>query len=177
MAATVVIVETNGPQANLVNHTNPANINMGSSDSSEIVPEDHPITAQADGHSFEKWLRLYVSDLGGSTVVDNLKLWVSNLGGGFKMGEGISTNLRTVGYQPASYPINGPVDTDSEVAVYAIPESEPAGPNIGIANSLSGEITSDSQYSDWVVLQLDLNENTPSGSLNQKTFTFQFDEQ
>jgi len=177
MAATVVIAETNGPQAGSVETVDPNNINMGSDDSSELVPATYPITAQADGHAFEKWLRLFVSDMGGSTIVDNIKIWLSNLGGGWLTEEGMSTNLRISGYSAASYLVGGPIEADSADADQVMPEVEPASANIGIGGGLSGQITAAPAYSDWIVLQLDVTENTPAGGLNQKTITFQYDEQ
>lgn len=177
MAASVVIAERNGPDASATEALDPANLNMGSTDAAELVPASNPITAQADGHAFEKWLRWYVSDMGGSTIIDNLKVWLSNLGGGFKTGEGMSTNARTTGYTAASYPTAGPVETNSPDATQATPETEPAGANIGISGSLAGQITAAPSYSDYLVLQLDVTASTPAGSLNQKTLTFQYDEQ
>jgi hypothetical protein len=150
---------------------------MGSIDQAELDPATYPITAQADGHAFEKWVRLFISDLGGSSLIDNLKVWLSSLGGGYATEEGMSTNLRESGYSQAAYPAGGPVATDSSVADQVMPVSEPSGPNVGIAGSLGGQITTISTYSDWIVLQLDVTENTPAGSLNQKQITFQWDEQ
>ena len=177
MAATVVVSETNGITGSEVETPDPSNLNMGSDASAELDPATHPITAQADGHAYEKWLRILVSDLGGSTVVDNIKVWLSNLGGGWETGEGMSTNLRTAGYVQATYPAGGPVATDSAVATQAMPEAEPGGANMGIGGSLGGTIGSAPAYSDWIVLQLDVSDLTPAGALNQKTFTFQWDEQ
>ena len=176
MAASVVVAERNGSGLG-VETIDPANLNMGSDDSKELVPATHPITAQADGHAFEKWLRFYVSSLGGSTIVDNLKVWLSNLGGGYKTGEGMSTNARESSYASASYPAGGPIETDSADAAQVMPVAEPAGANLGITVSLSGQITSDPAYSDYLVLQLDVTAATPAGSLNQKTITHQYDEQ
>ena len=177
MAATVQLAETNGPSGGSVETIDVANVNMGSDDSVELNPNTYPITAGADKHGFEKWLRLYVSDLGGSSQIDNIKLWLSNLGGGWKTEEGWSTNLRTGGYAAASYPAGGPVDTDSSEADQAMPESEPAGANLGIDESLSGAIDEAPYYSDWCVIQLDVTASTPAGAVNQKTITFQYDEQ
>lgn len=178
MGATVVLVEQNGSGSAPVETSDIANINMGSNDSAELTPATYPITAMADGHGYEKWLRLYVSSLGGSSQVDNIKIWLSNLGGGWKTGEGMSTNLRTSGYSAATYPAgaNTPVNTDSAVATQVMPESEPAGANLGIGGSLAGAITVVPAYSDWAVVQLDVTASTPAGALNQKTFTIQWDE-
>lgn len=177
MAATVVIAERNGPLASSTETLDVSNVNFGSLDQAAVNPASAPITAQTDGHSFEKWLRLYVNDLGGSSLVDNIKIWLSNLGGGWKAGEGISCNLRTAGYINASYPAGGPIATDSSVAGQVMPESEPTGANLGIAGSLSGSINAVPAYSDYAVIQLDVSAATPAGAVNTKTITFQWDEQ
>lgn len=177
MPATVEVAESNGLSATRVETVDPANLNLGSNDSAELNPVTYPITAGADKHSYEKWVRLYVSSMGDSSIVDNIKVWLSNLGGGWKTDEGMSTNLRTSGYSAVTYPTAGPVDTDSADADQVMPEAEPGGANIGIGGSLGGQITSSPNYSDWMVFQLDVSGSTPSGALNQKTFTFQWDEQ
>jgi len=175
-SATLVVAETNGPSATAVETLDPSNLNFGSDDSAEIVPASHPIVAMADGHSYEKWLRLYVSALGDSSVVDNVKVWLSDLGGGWQTGEGVSCNLVTTGYSAASYPTAGPVNTDSADATEAMPESEPGSANVGISGSLTGQITSAPAYTDWIVLQMDVTASTPAGAVNTKVLTFQWDE-
>jgi len=177
MPATVEVAESNGPSATRVETVDPANLNLGSNDSVELNPVTYPITAGADGHSFEKWVRLYVSTMGDSSIVDNIKVWLSDLGGGWKTDEGMSTNLRTSGYSAATYPTAGPVETDSPDADQVMLEAEPGGANVGIGGSLSGQIVAAPNYSDWMVFQLDVSASTPAGALNQKTFTFQWDEQ
>ncbi len=176
MGATVVLAETNGPSGSPTETLDISNVNFGSVAQAELDPATYPLTAQADGHSFEKWLRLYVSSLGGSSQLDNIKIWLSSLGGGWKTGEGMSANLRESGYSEASYPSAGPIETDSVDADQVMPEAEPSGPNLGIGGVLSGQITSTPAYSDWAVLQLDVTASTPAGSVNQKTITIQFDE-
>lgn len=177
MSATVDIAETNGPSASSTETIEISNLNFGSTDAAELTPASYPITAQADGHAYEKWVRFRVSNMGGSAQLDNLKVWISSLGGGYKTGEGVSTNLRTSGYTAATYPTGGPVDTDSTEADQTMPTSEPSGPNAGIGGSLAGTITVATSYSDWIVIQLDVTASTPAGSLNTKVFTFQWDEQ
>ncbi len=176
MAATVDITETNGPSVSSVDTTDISNLNFGSDDSAQLVPASEPITAKADGHAFEKWVRFRVSALGGSTQLDNLKVWKS--AGAYKTDEGISTNMRISGYSLSSYPSGGPIETDSIEADQVMPVAEPGTANLGIGGSLSGIITTASPtFSDFAVIQLDITENTPAGSLNTKTFTFQYDEQ
>lgn len=177
MAAVVVVTETNGPVGSSVETVDPANLNMGSADVAVLNPTTYPVTAQVNGHAYEKWIRFFLSDLGGSSIIDNLKVWLSNLGGGYKTGEGMSTNLRESAYAAASYPVAGPVQTDSAVAAQVMPIAEPSGPNLGIGGSLAGQLVAAPGYSDWMVLQLDVSDLTPAGLVNQKTITFQWDEQ
>lgn len=175
MGATVVLAEQNGAPGSPTETLDIANVNFGSIAQAELDPDAYPIIAKADGHSFEKWLRLYVSSLGDSSQLDNIKIWLSALGGGWKTGEGMSTNCRESAYSAETYA--APIETDSTVADQAMPETEPSGPNLGIGGSLSGQITSVPAYTDWGVFQLDVTELTPAGAVNQKTITFQWDEQ
>jgi hypothetical protein len=177
MAATVVVAERNGLLSSSTETLDVSNINFGSVDQAALTPSAAPLTAMTDGHSFEKWLRLYVSAFGGSTVVDNVKIWLSSLGGGWKTGEGMSANLRTTGYINTAYQSGGPVMTDSPYAVLAMPQLEPSGANIGIAGSLSGQITAVPAYTDYAIIQMDVSAATPAGAVNTKVLTFQWDEQ
>lgn len=177
MPASVYINETNGTLASPVETVDPANLNMGSIAASNMVPSAYPVVAKLDGHAFEKWIHFYLSDLGGSIIVDNFKVWLSSLGGGWRTGEGMSTNARTSAYVATTYPVAGAVDTDSSVATQVMPETEPSGANIGIAGTLAGQMTSAPAYSDYLVIQLDVSALTPAGAVNQKTLTFQWDEQ
>ena len=176
MAATVVLCETNGTVAAPVETQDISNVNMGSTPAANLDPDSYPITAQADGHAYEKWLRLYVTNMGGSSQVDNIKIWLSNLGGGWQTEEGWSTNLVTSEYTECEFNADGPIATDSADATEAMPESEPESANLGIDGSLTGKIEEAPAYSDYCVIQMDVTENTEAGPVNQKTITFQWDE-
>jgi len=175
MSATVVLSESNGVAENVTDDI--SNVNFGSDDSPNLDPAIYPITAQADGHGYEKWLRFKVTALGDASKVDNLKVWLSDLGGGWLLDEGISCSLKIKNYSAPSYPGGGPVQTDSAVATGKMPESEPPNANVGIGGSLYGSITTVPAYSDYFVLQMDVTERTPTGNVNQKTLTHQWDEQ
>jgi len=54
VAATVVVAEKNGPLASSTESIDVANVNFGSVDQAALNPSAAPITAQLDGHSFEK---------------------------------------------------------------------------------------------------------------------------
>jgi len=177
MSATVHIAERNGPLATSVETVDPTNVNFGSADVVNLNPATYPLTAGAGACSYEKWLRLYVSSMGGSVLIDNLKVWLSDLGGGYKTGESMLTSLVTSGYSAPSYPSGGPSGSVSSVAVNAMPTSMPSGANLGIGGILAGQILVAPAYSDYMVFQLELSASTPSGTLNTKTFTYQWDEQ
>jgi hypothetical protein len=176
MAATLVLCESNGPKATMVETQDIDNVNLGSADIPNLITVEHPVVAVSNGHSFEKWIRVYCSDLGGSSQIDNLKMFLSDLGGGWMKDEGLSVSLVEAGYIAPSYPNGGPVDADSPFAVEVMPEAEPDC-NLGIGGSLSGKITEAPAYSDYVVLQLDISEDTEQGNTNQKTLTIQYDEE
>jgi len=176
MAATLSIVEQNGPSATPTAVIDPANLNFGSIAQAALDPSAYPITAQTGGASYEKWFRLFLSALGGSTRIDNLKAWISNLGGGYLTGESVACNFVTTGYAAASYPSGGPSESTSAVATTAAPTAAPASANVGIGGTLSGTMTSTGVYSDWMVVQLQVTASTPAGATNQKTFTIQWDE-
>ena len=177
MPATVVIVETNGASPGTL-HVSPANLNMGSADATALDTSTYPITAQDGGCSYEKWIRLKVTAMGGSNSVDNVEVWLSDLGTGYASGERMLCNLVTSGYSPASYPAGGPSNTTSTVALNQMPLSQPNGPNMGIGGILSGVITLSDvpAYSDYIVLQEQVTKLTPAGSTSTKTLTVQWDE-
>lgn len=179
MAATVELAERNGLAASPTNTANVTNINFGSTAAANLDPDTYPISIATAPRSFEKWLRVSVTNMGGSNIIDNIRVWLSSLGGGYKTGENIMCNLTTspVLYSAAAYPTNGPVNTVSAVAVRSIPTSEPEQANIGIGGSLSGQITSAPAFSDFIVLQLQVSASTPAGAVNQKVITIEWDEQ
>lgn len=172
MAATVVLVEGNGVAGTPT--ADPANINFGSVDEAALTPEDHPIVAPAN--SFEKWLALAVTDFGGSSVVDNIRVYMSDTA--FVTGETILANLKTTSYVPTTtYPGGGPVDTTSAIAIEPIPTAAPVGPNLGIGGALSGQMTSGGDTNtDYLVMQMQITAAAADGPVNQKTFTFCYDE-
>jgi len=173
MGATVTLNETNG--ASPTETAGISNLNFGSIDAPNLNPATYPIKAQANGASFEKWLRLSVTSMGGSVQLDNIQVWMNV--GVLVTGEQIMSNLKTSAYVAATYPTGtGPSEATSLVATTAIPTSQPAGANMGIGGSLSGTITASPAYSDWIVLQEQVTGSTPVGAVNQKTFTFQWDE-
>lgn len=151
-----------------------SNLNYGSDDSPNIVVATYPIIRgdTPAGCSFEKFVRLHVANMGGSNAIDNIQIWISNLGGGWVTGEHCQTNLETAAYSAVSY------TTPSETCFddHDCPEADPGSANLGIGGSLSGQLTAIG-YSDYWKSQEHTTASTPPGDVNTKTWTIQYDEQ
>lgn len=166
MAATVQLAEFNTGGETETDGI--SNLNYGSNDSANLVVATYPITVGQ--HSFEKYVKVHVTAMGGSNQIDNLQIWKS--AGAYVTDEMIQTNLTASGYTSVSY-------ATPATASYSgndCPTADPGGANLGIAGSLSGALTA-AGYSDYWKSQLQTGAGTPAGNANQKTYTIQYDEQ
>jgi len=105
MAATVQINEFN-----TVDETETANItnsNMGSSDAVNLVAADYPVVPGEN--TYEKYQKIEVTAMGGSSKIDNLKIWRTTALGGSAVH---LTNARETSYGGAES-FATPVATDS----------------------------------------------------------------
>lgn len=165
MSATVQINEYNG-----VGETESANIsntNMGSVDSADLVAADNPIVP--GNNSYEKWQKIVVTAMGGSSKIDNLKVWrVGALGGSASH----VTNARETTYGGAETYAQ-PSNSASSVATQTMPTSEPTGANLGIGGSLTGNLTATGS-SDYLVHQIQTDAGDVAGSTS--TMHYQYDE-
>ncbi len=166
MVATLLLDESNG--AGETETPNVSNCNFGSSDGANLTPASFPITA--GNNSFEKWWKMAFT--GAFTTIDNLKVWKNS--GAYVTGEGIDTNARESSYGGAEAYVT-PTETTSTIATEVLPATEPSGANLGIGGSLSGNLGAPGD-SDYLIMQLQTTGSTPPGSVNQKSFTFQYDE-
>jgi len=164
-AATVEISESNGAGETVTN--NITDSDMGSVDTANLNPTNESIIAGEN--SFEKWQRFHVTAMGGSSKVDNLKVWRTGALAGSTAHE---TNAREASYGGAATYAT-PTDSTSTVATQAMPTSEPTGANLGIGGSLTGELTAVG-YSDYLVHQLQTNSGDVAG--NTTTLNYQYDE-
>lgn len=165
MSATVEISETNGAGATVTDGI--SNSNMGSADSVNLDPVANPVTP--GNNTYEKWQRVHVSAMGGSSKIDNLKIWRTTALGGAATHV---TNARTTSYGGAATYAT-PIATASTVATQAMPTSAPASANLGIAGSLSGSLTG-TGYSDYLVHQIQTNAADTAGATT--TMHYQYDE-
>lgn len=167
MAATVSIAESNGAGETVT--ASITNTNMGSTDAVNLNPVTYPLTPNT--RSYAKYQRFNVTNMGGSSSIDNLKVWrTGSLGTGGTHGH--VTNARESSYGGAATYAT-PVNTSIAGADQAMPTSEPSGANLGIGGSLAGALTS-TGYSDYLIHQITTDASATAGS--SSTMNYQYDE-
>lgn len=165
MAATVEIDEANGAGETLTH--NITNSNMGSTDAAAPDPVANPIVPGAN--SYEKWQKVHVTAMGGSSRIDNLKVWRTTA-----LGANAThlTNARESSYGGAqSYAT--PTASASTPATQTMPTTEPTGANLGIGGSLTGGLTATGS-SDYLVHQIQTTGSATAGATC--TMHYQYDE-
>jgi len=165
MAATVQINEYN-----TVGETETANItntNMGDTDAANLDPVAYPVTP--GNYTYEKWQKIDVTAMGGSSAIDNLKIWRTGALGG---SAAHLTNARETTYGGAETFVT-PIKTVSTIATETMPTSEPTDANLGIGGSLTGSLTA-AGSSDYLVHQIGTDGGDVAGSTS--TMNYQYDE-
>ena len=165
MAATVQINEFN-----TVDETETANItnsNMGSSDAVNLVAADYPVVPGEN--TYEKYQKIEVTAMGGSSKIDNLKIWRTTALGGSAVH---LTNARETSYGGAES-FATPVATDSTPATETMPTTEPTDANLGIGGALAAELTA-AGSSDYLVHQIQTDAGDVVGA--SCTMHYQYDE-
>ncbi len=157
MSATYQWSESNG--AGEVVQDGITNLNFGDVDDHELNVSTYPIVAGEN--SYQKYFRAKFSDT--FTEISNMKFWKSV--GAYKTGEACK-GLNNVAYAtPAKTAEGGDGD---------VPEAVGSAWTI---QSAAGTTTITAPgYTKYQRLQLRTTGSTPSGSVNTKTFTFQYDE-
>ena len=163
MPASVQINEYNGVAE--IKTANITNANMGSNDSANLDPVTYPVSP--GDNSYEKYQKLEVTNMGGSSQIDNIKIWRDGALGGSAVH---LTNARTAAYGGAETYVQ-PVDTDSTVATETMPSSSPASANLGIGGSLSGALTA-TGLSDYLVHQIQSDAGDSAGSTSTLKFSY-----
>lgn len=165
-AATVEIDEQNGAGAGSTTH-NISDSDMGDADSATVDPVANPVTP--GNNTYEKYQKIDVTAMGGSSQIDNLKIWRTGALGGSAVHV---TNAREASYGGADSYVE-PIKTNSTQATETMPTSEPSGANLGIGGSLSGALTGTGQ-SDYLIHQIQTNVADVAGSTS--TMNYQYDE-
>ena len=165
MAATIEICESNGA-GETVTH-NLTNTNMGNTDAANLNPVTYPVTP--GDKTYIKYQRMHLTALGGSSAINNLKIWRTGALGGAATHE---TNARTAAYAGAltyAQPVKVAVSTVDQT----MPSSVPASANLGIGGSLAGSLTG-AGYSDYLGHIISTNAADIAGSTS--TISYQYDE-
>ena len=165
MAATIEIDEANGAGETLTHGI--SNSNWGSNDSVNLVAATYPIIPGQN--SYEKWQKFHVTAMGGSTKINNLRVWRTTALGGSAVHK---TNARTSSYGGAEV-FATPTNSTSSVATQTMPTSEPASANLGIGGSLTGSLTATGS-SDYLVHQIQTNAADTVGATT--TMHYEYDE-
>lgn len=150
----------------------PTNLNLGSTNSIDLVPSTYPITAGT--RSYSKWVSGHWS--GSFTRIENLKFWMSASGSGYVTGESLYFSGTETGYAGTdSAALVNPTTASDTYAAHAIVTSTPSGANIGVGGSLTGSLTATGE-SDFIVIQASITDTAGPGATQQKTFTLMYDE-
>jgi hypothetical protein len=165
MAATIEICESNGG-AETVTHSI-TNTNMGNTEAVNLDPVAFPVTPGAK--TYAKYQRIHVTAMGGSSKIENLKIWRTGALGGAATHE---TNARIAAYAGAIAYVT-PVKIAILTVDQTMPVAVPASANLGIAGSLAGSLLA-TGYSDYLVHQISTNVADIAGSTS--TISFQYDE-
>jgi hypothetical protein len=139
-----------------------SNLNFGSHDSPNLSVAAYPIIRGES--SFIKYLRV---KFGGSYAqISNMKFWKSL--GSLKTGETINAAANVAYATPTDSPTADssiPTDVGSALSLQSAEGNSVIEPGSGVSG-----------YTKYVRLQLQTTGSTPVGGVNQKTFTFQWDE-
>lgn len=165
MAATVEICESNGA-SETVTH-NISNANMGNTDAANLDPVAYPVTP--GNNTYEKFQRLHVTNMGGSSKIENIRVYRSGALGGSATHK---TNARTSSYGGA-LAYETPDTTEASASTQDMPTSQPSSANLGIGGSLTGSLTA-AGYSDYLNHIIKTNAGDTSGSVS--TLYFVYDE-
>lgn len=165
MAATVEIDEGNGAGETITH--NISDTDMGNADSATVDPVANPITPGSN--TFEKFQKIHVTAMGGSSKIDNLQVWRTGALGGAATH---LTNARTSSYG-GSLAYATPDTTEAASSTQTMPTADPAAANLGIAGSLSGNLTATGS-SDYLNHIIKTNGADVAGSTS--TMNYQYDE-
>lgn len=190
MAATVELSESNGTNAAESVTNGISNINFGTVDTPNLVPATHPIII--GGFSYGKWIRLHVSGMGGSSQIDTIKAWKSS--GAYVVGEAIGGNINYAPFASGIITIyahkiaggggglivtpttdNGTTVIGGAVSGSPIPTALPGSEDLSIGGAAGGHLNAPG-YSDYAYIALITTGATPAGAVNQKIFTWQWNE-
>lgn len=140
-----------------------SNLNFGSVDDHDLNTTTYPITRGQS--SFEKYLRCKFT--GAYSVISNMLFWKS--AGTLVTGETIKAATNQSYAQPSA---TANADSNIPTVVGSALTLQSAEGDATIVYGASGV----SGYTKYIRLQMQTTVSTPSGAVNQKTFTMQYDD-
>lgn len=129
-------------------------INFGSADEYPLDQVSNPI--QQGQNSYERFIRLFVTDFGGSSSISNIRVYSTT----------VPSTDTTLNYgQTQVYPV--PTNSQSTIATDSIPTELPSSENLYISGSSGNLITpgSTSYYSDYAVFQITSSATQVAGTI------------
>ena len=143
---------------------------MGSIDAVNLDPVVNSVTPGAN--TVEKYQKIHVTAMGGSSSIQNLKVWRTGALGGAATH---LTSARTATYAAPAYPAAAatPSTTPNAATTQAMPTAVPATANLGIAGVLTGSLTA-AGSSDFLAHIITTNAADTAGSTS--TQNYQYDE-
>ncbi len=180
MAATVAMSESNGAGETITDSI--SNMNFGSTDAPNLNTTLHPIRPSIP-RSYSKFFRVLLVSLGGSTFINDLRVWKSS--GAYNNFD----NIISGGLTPANQAAQPYITPDNLVQLASgnptLPTADPGAQNLGIAgfnNSIDKHMPTDTggppSRSNYFAQQCQINVGGTSaiGALSQKIYTIQYDE-
>jgi hypothetical protein len=182
MAATVIINEYNGAGGTKTDKTS-GTVRFKNADDANVNLAD-PLVVPGSGqeYSYEKWLRLEITDAGGFTQIDNLRAYsdgTNNFGAGVKLwyavaGTFIQPVVPSEGSDPPQSAAAGsPVENMADFF------SSSSGAPIDLDGINTGPFTDGSpaeEIGDFLALVMEVEPGASQGVLTAETLTFAFDE-
>jgi len=161
MAATFTWSESNG--AGQVVTDGITNVNTGSNDSVNLNTTTYPVTRGQN--SFSKYIRAKFT--GTWSVISNIKFWKSL--GTLVTDETVKASANAAYATPSQTGTGDSNIPTTEGTALALNSMEGATTIVYGGSGVSG-------YTGYIRLQTQTTVSTPSGAVNQKTYTIQFDE-
>ena len=182
MAATVIINEYNGAGGTKTDKTS-GSVRFKNADDAN-VDLVNPLVVPGSGqeYSYEKWLRLEITDAGGFTQIDNLRAYsdgANGFGAGVKLWYAVAGGyIQPVVPSEASDPpqsaaAGSPVENMTDLFTSS------SGSPIDLDGINTGPFTDGSpaeEVGDFLVLVMEVEPGASQGVLTAETLTFAFDE-
>lgn len=145
---------------------------LGGDHPSTASPVDYPVRGPSPGNvtrSFERIFRFRATELNEASAVKNFRVWTPD--------NPVVTGITMYIGSSETYPDGGPTDQvrTPDLASTVVPTSDPgdSSPNVKIGGSLSGELVSDGDYTDYVVLQIRIEDTAEQGFETTVNFGWQ----